>query len=95
MQVQQEWMSLLIRNQEDPLFRARAFDLVILDDELLLQDFDGVELLGTLSLSQHDLSEVALSENCQKVEMVQSYSLSSALGVRRRSDLILWGFSSC
>lgn len=42
MQIQQEWMTLLVRNQEHPLFGSRTLDFVILNDELLLQNFDGV-----------------------------------------------------
>jgi len=54
-------MSLLVSNQKDALFRSSAFYFIVLNDELLLQDFDGVQLLRALGLSQHDLAEITLA----------------------------------
>jgi hypothetical protein len=51
MQVEQERMALLVRNEEHPLLRPCTLHLVVLDDEFLLQDFDSIELLGALGLS--------------------------------------------
>ena len=86
--VEQEGVPLLVRDQENSLLRTRALHFVVLDDELLLQNLDGVQLLGTLRLSQHDLSEVTLTQNGKEVEVVQSYSLASSLRVCCRCDLL-------
>ena len=75
-EIQQEWMPLLVGDKEDSLFRSRAFDFVVLDDEFLLEHLDGVKLLGCLGFCKHDLSEVALTQDCEEVEMVESYPSS-------------------
>ena len=59
MQSNQEWMTLLVGSLEDTLLRARACYFIVLDDELFLKDFDGVETLGQLVLGEHDLLSVS------------------------------------
>lgn len=49
-------MTLLVGSLENTLLRAGAGHFIVLDNELLLQDLDGVESLSHLVLSQHDLS---------------------------------------
>ena len=45
----------LVGHGEHPLLDHGALDVVVLDDDVLLQDLDGVQLVGALSLGQHDL----------------------------------------
>lgn len=94
-EVQQKGVPLLVGNQEHPLLRTRALHFVILDNELLLQNLDGVQLLGSLGFSQHDLSKVSFTQHSKKVEMVQSYPLASALRVGCGRDLLSWHFCNC
>lgn len=61
MQVRQERMAFPVGDQEYSLLRACALDLVVLNDELLLQDLDGIQPSGLLRFSQHDLAKVALA----------------------------------
>ena len=66
-------------NNDTPL------NLVVVNDELLLEDFDGVKSSGFLRLREHDLSEVALSEHCKEVEVIQANaSTSSRVGCERQ-----------
>lgn len=44
-QIEQKRMALLVRNKQHPLLRSGAFHFVILDDELFLEDLDGIQLL--------------------------------------------------
>jgi hypothetical protein len=53
MQLHQE--RRLLGKRQHSLFHHGALNIVILDDDILLQDLDGVQLVCTLSLSQHDL----------------------------------------
>ena len=71
-QVEKEGMTFLVCNQEHTLFGLGALYFIILDDEFLLQNLDGIQLAGALGFSQHDLSEVTLSENSKEVEVIQS-----------------------
>jgi hypothetical protein len=68
--VQQEGVAFLVGNQEDALLRLGALHFVILDNEFLLQHFDGIELLGALRLRQHDLTEVTLTKHSKEVEVI-------------------------
>ena len=42
--------------REHVLLDERALDVVVLDDDVLLQDLDGVQLVRALALGQHHLS---------------------------------------
>lgn len=84
MQVQQERMSFLVSNEKHALFRPCAFHLVVLDDELLLQNLDGVKLLRSFGLREHDFSKVSLAENCQEVKVIKTNSATCALCIGRR-----------
>lgn len=70
MQIKQERVSLLVGDQEDSLLGPGALNFVVLDDELFLEDFDGIKLLRTLRLCQHDFTKITLAQNSQEVEMV-------------------------
>lgn len=70
MQIEEERMSFLIRNEENSLFRLGRFHFVILNDEFFLEYFDGIQLLGRFGLSKHDFTEIALSEDSQEVKMI-------------------------
>lgn len=43
---------------EDSLLHHGALHIIILDHHVLLQDFDGVQLVSALPLCQHHLKEV-------------------------------------
>ena len=45
----------LVCHGEHPLLDHGALDVVVLDDDVLLQDLDGVQLVGALPLGQHNL----------------------------------------
>lgn len=51
------------------LLHHRALDVVVLDDDVLFEDFDCVKLVGSLALGQHDFAERTLAENHQEVEV--------------------------
>ena len=88
-------MALFVGDEEDALFRSRAFDFVILDDELLLQHFDGVELFRRLRLRQHDLSEITFTKHGEKVEVSETDARTGARRVCRwRSLAVLWTWCS-
>jgi hypothetical protein len=53
-------------NSDSPLY------LVVVNNEFLFQNLDGVEIIRLLLLCQHDFTKVTLPENCQKVEVVQA-----------------------
>ena len=88
-------MTLLVRDQEDTLFRSYALHFIVLDDELLLQHFDGVQLFGRLCLGQHDFTEVTLTEHCEEVEVVETDASPRALRVGWRRLLALFGYRLC
>lgn len=75
MQVQQEWMTFFVGDEEHPFFRLGTFDFIVLDDELLLKNLDGVKLLRGFGFSKHDFSKVSFSKNSKEVEMIEPDSL--------------------
>jgi hypothetical protein len=56
-------MTLLISNQEYSFLRSRAFDLIIFNDELFLQDFNGIQLLGCFGLCKHDFAKITFAKD--------------------------------
>lgn len=46
-------------------------NFIIIDDELLLQDFDSIQAIRFLLLRQHNLPKVTFAKDCQEVEVVQ------------------------
>lgn len=74
MQVQQEWVPLLVSNQKHALLRFGTLNFVVLDNELLLQNLDSIKLACAFCLGQHDLSEVTFSKNSKEVKVIQSNS---------------------
>lgn len=83
MQVGEERVALLVRNEEDPLLGACALDFVVLDDELLLEHLDGVKLFPLLGLCQHNLTEVTLAQHSQEVEVIETNATTGASRIRR------------
>lgn len=69
-----------MREREYTFLNHRAFHIVVLDNDVLLQDFDGVQLVGSLSLRQQDLELIIDPE----VEM-QSNSSSRTSRDRQNS----------
>lgn len=55
MQLHQE--RRLLGKRQHSLFHHGAVNVIILDDDVLLEDLDGVQLVCTLSLGQHDLKK--------------------------------------
>ena len=45
----------LVREGEHPLLHHRALDVVVLDDDVLLEDLDGVQLVRAFALGQQNL----------------------------------------
>lgn len=67
-------MSGAIGNDIHISFRPCAFNFIIFNDELLLQHFDGVELLRSFCLGKHDFTKISFTEDCQEIEMIKSDS---------------------
>ena len=83
-EVRQERVPFPVGDQEHPLFRSHALNLVVFNNELLLENFDRIQSPRTLRLGQHDLSEVALTQNCQEIEVIETYPLSrTRIGCQR------------
>ena len=95
--IEQERVALFIGDQEDSLLRLRTFDLVILNDEFLLQYFDGVKLFGSFSFRKHDLAKVSFAQDSEEIEMFEANSLSYLLmcWLFCRLMLLLLGFGQC
>ena len=49
----EEWR--LLGQSEDPLLDHGAVNVIVLDDDVLLEDLNGIEFVCPLSLSQHHL----------------------------------------
>lgn len=73
MEVDQEGVLVAVGSLEGNLFSLDAWNLVVLDDELLFQDFHGVELLGFLLLDQQHLSKVAAAQGFEEGEILQAW----------------------
>ena len=69
---QKKRMLFLVRDEKNSLFRTSALYFVVLDDEFFLQNFDGVQLLRSLGLCQHDLTKVTLTQHSKKVKVVET-----------------------
>ena len=54
----EEWR--LLGQSEDPLLDHGAVDVIILDDDVLLENLDGVKLVCPLSLRQPHLGSIIL-----------------------------------
>ena len=61
------------------LFRHGALDVVVLDDDVLLEDLDGEDLLAVLLFRQHDLAEGPLPQDLQEPEVLQGALLRTRL----------------
>lgn len=69
-QVEKEWVTFLVCDQENSLLGLGTLHFIVLDNELLLQHLDGIQLAGALCFSQHDLSEITFSKNSKEVEVI-------------------------
>lgn len=80
--------------RQHPLLHHGAFHVIVLDDHVLLQDLNGVQLLGGLHLGQHHFAEAAFPQQGQEVEVAQTQTLgvaqreAKAPVVRRRDDFL-------
>lgn len=54
---------------QHPVLGHRVLDFVFLDDDLLLQDFDGEQLARGLLAAQDDLPEGSLAQDLQELEV--------------------------
>jgi hypothetical protein len=87
-EIEQERVAFLVRDEEHPLLGPYALYLVIFYDEFLLENFDRVQLLCGLGLGQHDLAKVTFSENSKEVEVIEPNAAARALSGRRRYRLL-------
>lgn len=76
MQIRQKRMSFPVGNQEHPLFRANALNLIVFNNKLLLQHLNGIQSPRPLRLSQHNLTKVTLTQHSKKIEMIKSNTLA-------------------
>ena len=58
-----------LRQCQHPLFNQRTLYVVVLNDDVLLEYFDGVQLVRSLPLGQHDFAEGSLAQHHQEVEV--------------------------
>ena len=56
---------------EDPVLCHGVLHLVLLDDDLLLQNLDGVQVVGRLLAAQDHLPKCSLSKNFQELEIFE------------------------
>lgn len=71
MKADKEGVSLPVGGLEDTLLGASGFHLIILKDELLLEDFDGIEVPSGLFLGKEDLTKVPLTQDADEVKVIQ------------------------
>lgn len=55
MQLDEEWR--LAGQGQNVFLHQSAFDVIVLDNDILLEDFDGVELVSSFALGQHHLEK--------------------------------------
>lgn len=69
-----------MREREYTFLNHRAFHIVVLDNDVLLQDFDGVQLVGSLSLRQQDLELIRFRSRIRVVplEIVKTHLAKAA-----------------
>jgi len=82
-------MPFFVGDQKHPLFGTSAFDFIVLDYELLFKNFDGVQFLRCLCLGEHDFAKIALSEDGEEVEVIETNATTGTLRVCRWRDF-LW-----
>ena len=88
MEVRQEWVPLAVGDKEDTLLGPDAFYFIVLNNELLLKNLDGVEFPTSLRLGKHDLAKVTLAKHGQEVEVVETDLLTCAWICSRREGLL-------
>jgi len=62
----------MIRRLQDTVLCERMINFVLLDDNFLPQDFDGVEEFGFLVTTKNDLPKCSLSQQFEKFEILKS-----------------------
>lgn len=63
---------------ENSLLHHRAFNVVVLNNDVLFKNFDCVKLVGAFAFRQHYFSKRALSKNHQKIEVRRPNHIFSA-----------------
>ena len=61
----------MLRLLQHVLLCERVRHLVLLDDDLLLEDLDGVQVVGGLLAAQDHLAERALTEDLDEFKVLQ------------------------
>lgn len=64
---------LVLMQRQKGRMQARLcspLNFVVVNDKLLLQNLDGIKVVGLLLLSQHNFSEIALTQDSQEVEVL-------------------------
>ena len=56
---------------EDVLLGECVRDLVLLDDDLLLEDLDGVEVVGGLLAAENDLAKRPLAQDLDELKVFE------------------------
>ena len=82
-------MPLFVGDQEHTFFGTSTFHFIILDDELFLKYFDGVQFLRCFSFSEHNFAEIAFAEHGEKVEVIETNPTTGTLGVCGWRDFLL------
>ena len=62
----------LLCQSKHSLLNHGTVNIIVLDDDVLLEDLNGVQLIRSLPLCQHDLAEGALAQDHQVVEVLSS-----------------------
>ena len=57
-------------NVIDLLFCHGAFDVIVLNDDILFKNLDGKDFLSILFLCQHDFAKGAFAENLEEAEVL-------------------------
>jgi hypothetical protein len=65
----------LVRQGQDVLFHQRALDVVVLNDDVLLQDLDGVQLVRTFAFGQHHLVTFRPSSSFNVIDILSSVTV--------------------
>ena len=56
--------------------RHRAFDVIVLQDDVFFQHLDGINFVGSASFRQHHFAETSLSENFNEIKIFKTNFLS-------------------
>lgn len=79
MQVKEKGVTLLVGDQENPLFRFGALDFIVFNNEFFFEHLDSIKFLGGLCLGEHDFPEIALPKDSKEVKMIEANSSGALL----------------